>query len=129
MKSTSVPLSVSSGALGQLRVACKCFANGEQLPDALMSGLLPGAIARSWARSRDAGLMPRQPPEYELPGSEGGTPDDRRLRSCVIDEIEQLTRSAVLLWSASLPPLMNLHPTIRAGTFPTFLTCVPSMHG
>ena len=90
MKSTSVPVSVNSGALGPLRAACKRFANGEQLPDGLMSGLLPGAIARSWARSRDAGLMPGQPPEYELLGSAGGTPDDRRLRSCVIDEIEQL---------------------------------------
>ncbi|KWF55851.1 Fis family transcriptional regulator [Burkholderia pseudomultivorans] len=65
------------------------FAAGEPLPDTA----LPGAVARSWARSRDAGLRPWQTAYYEMqrdPGSVGESRADRRLHRCVVHEIEQL---------------------------------------
>ncbi|MBN3853872.1 Fis family transcriptional regulator [Paraburkholderia sp. Ac-20340] len=58
-----------------------------------MPGLLPDPVARSWARSRDAGVRPWQAPEYELLKSTRSareSHEDRRLYSCVVDEIEQL---------------------------------------
>lgn len=61
--------------------------DGEPLP----AGLLPGTIARSWERSRDAGLSPW---EHRL--INGDAPvfalgeEDRRLATCVKPEIERL---------------------------------------
>ncbi|WP_322042051.1 helix-turn-helix domain-containing protein [Paraburkholderia sp. J67] len=97
MKSKSAPYvfadSTANSALAQLHSARERFGGGEQLPAALMPGLLPDSVARSWARSRDAGLRPWEAPEYELLKSTRSTReshDDRRLYSCVVDEIEQL---------------------------------------
>jgi sigma-54 dependent transcriptional regulator, acetoin dehydrogenase operon transcriptional activator AcoR len=83
----------TDSALAQLHSVRERFGGGELLPDALASGLLPDSVARSWARSRDAGVRPWQAPEYELLKSARNTREsheDRRLYSCVVDEIEQL---------------------------------------
>jgi sigma-54 dependent transcriptional regulator, acetoin dehydrogenase operon transcriptional activator AcoR len=91
MNRTSAPGSgaVNASALAQLHSARERFSDGGQLPEAL----LPESVARSWARSRDAGVTPWQAPEYELLRSSRSTReslDDRRLFSCIVDEIEQL---------------------------------------
>ncbi len=93
MNRTSAPESVNDNTLAQLHSARERFGGGEQLPDVLTPNLLPEPVARSWARSRDAGVVPWQAPEYELligTRSVRETPDDRRLYSCIVDEIEQL---------------------------------------
>jgi sigma-54 dependent transcriptional regulator, acetoin dehydrogenase operon transcriptional activator AcoR len=85
--------SASTSALAQLHSARARFGDGGQLPQALSPGLLPESVARSWERSRDAGVLPWQAPEYELLGGSRSTReslDDRRLFSCVVDEVEQL---------------------------------------
>ncbi|WDS34632.1 helix-turn-helix domain-containing protein [Pseudoxanthomonas sp.] len=76
----------------QLDVARSRFAQGEPLPDTL----LPDGLARSWERSRNAGLQPWQAPQYDAAQRLHNVreqPDDRRLYQCVHEEIEQL-------WSA-----------------------------
>ncbi len=76
----------------QLRTARLRFLEGEPLPPALV----PGFVARSWERSRQAGLLPWQPPRYEagLPARNvRQSPADRLLYQCVHEEMEQL-------WSA-----------------------------
>lgn len=93
MNHKSAPESTHASVLAQLHAARERFGDGEQLPAALMPNLLPESVARSWARSRDAGVLPRQAPEYELlkgARSVRESRDDRRLYSCVVDEIEQL---------------------------------------
>ncbi|SEL43619.1 regulatory protein, Fis family [Pseudoxanthomonas sp. GM95] len=76
----------------QLDVARSRFAQGEPLPEAL----LPDGLARSWERSRQAGVQPGQVPQYDAAQRARNMreqPDDRRLYQCVHEEIEQL-------WSA-----------------------------
>lgn len=76
----------------RLNAARAQFIGGEQLPSTLLSA----PVARSWERSRGAGLLPSSAPQYELLDKSRTVPDskaDRRLYSCVVDEIEQL-------WSA-----------------------------
>lgn len=95
MNRTSAPESgsVSASARAQLHSARERFGDGGQLPQALTPGLLPESVARSWARSRDAGVLPWQAPEYELLSGSRSTReslDDRRLFSCIVDEVEQL---------------------------------------
>ncbi|WP_321917590.1 MULTISPECIES: helix-turn-helix domain-containing protein [Paraburkholderia] len=93
MNRTSAPESTNDNALAQLHSARERFGGGEQLPDVLTPNLLPESVARSWVRSRDAGVVPWQAPEYELligTRSVRETADDRRLFSCIVDEIEQL---------------------------------------
>ncbi|WP_175825375.1 MULTISPECIES: helix-turn-helix domain-containing protein [Burkholderia] len=93
MNRTSAPESMSGNVLTQLQLAREHFGDGGQLPDELTPNLLPESVARSWVRSRDAGLVPGQAPEYELLSGTRSTletPDDRRLYSCIVDEIEQL---------------------------------------
>jgi transcriptional regulator of acetoin/glycerol metabolism len=73
----------------RLNAARAQFISGEQLPAALLSA----PVARSWERSRGAGLLPSSTPQYELLDKARTVPDskaDRRLYSCVVDEIEQL---------------------------------------
>ncbi|MDE1179424.1 helix-turn-helix domain-containing protein [Paraburkholderia sp.] len=73
----------------RLNAARVQFSGGEQLPAALLSA----PVARSWERSRTAGLLPSQAPQYELLDTSRHGSDsraDRRLYSCVVDEIEQL---------------------------------------
>ncbi|WP_321883914.1 helix-turn-helix domain-containing protein [Burkholderia cepacia] len=62
------------------------FAAGEPLPDTA----LPVNVARSWLRSRDAGLHPWQPPQYEMLGDRDESRAGRRLYRCVAQDIEQL---------------------------------------
>ncbi|PPT77469.1 Fis family transcriptional regulator [Xanthomonas arboricola pv. populi] len=65
------------------------FAEGEALPETL----LPTPLARSWERSRRAGLRPWQAPNYEALqplGNPRAHPDDRRLAQAVGPEIEPL---------------------------------------
>ncbi|KAB0638758.1 helix-turn-helix domain-containing protein [Burkholderia latens] len=62
------------------------FAAGEPLPDAA----LPASVARSWLRSRDAGLRPWETARYEMQRDLAESRADRRLRRCVAQEIEQL---------------------------------------
>ncbi|HEV3430159.1 MAG TPA: helix-turn-helix domain-containing protein [Paraburkholderia sp.] len=91
--SQSVADRVADSTLAQLHSARERFGGGEHLPASLTAGLLPDSVARSWARSRDAGVRPWQAPEYELLKSARNTREsheDRRLYSCVVDEIEQL---------------------------------------
>ncbi|MGS0895413.1 helix-turn-helix domain-containing protein [Burkholderia stagnalis] len=83
-----IALEPSSGPvdLGRLRAR---FAEGEPLPDTA----LPDGVARSWARSRDAGLQPWQTAHYEMRHDAGESREsraDRRLYRCVVQEIEQL---------------------------------------
>lgn len=73
----------------RLSEAREAFLEGEPLP----STLLTPAVARSWERSRTAGLRPSDAPEYAplvTTRSRREARDDRRLHACVIDEIEQL---------------------------------------
>ena len=73
----------------RLHAARARFMGGEQLPAAL----LPPPVARSWERSRGIGLLPSSTPQYELLDKSrtvSGSKNDRRLFSCVVDEIEQL---------------------------------------
>jgi sigma-54 dependent transcriptional regulator, acetoin dehydrogenase operon transcriptional activator AcoR len=73
----------------QLQQARACFAEGGALPDSL----LPAPLARSWERSRQAGLLPGHAPNYEALQPRGNPrehPDDRRLVHSVEREIEQL---------------------------------------
>jgi|GEM_PF-479442 len=93
MNRTSAAESMHDNAPAQLHSARERFGGGAKLPDALTPNLLPDPVARSWARSRDAGIMPWQAPEYELlNGTRSAleSPDDRRLYRCIVDEIEQL---------------------------------------
>ncbi len=62
------------------------FAAGEPLPETA----LPAAVARSWLRSRDAGLRPWQTARYEMQREFDEPRADRRLLRCVAQEIEQL---------------------------------------
>ncbi|MFM0597708.1 helix-turn-helix domain-containing protein [Paraburkholderia dilworthii] len=73
----------------RLHAARARFVGGEQLPAALLSA----PVARSWERSRGTGLLPSSTPQYELLDKSRTLRDskaDRRLYSCVVDEIEQL---------------------------------------
>lgn len=73
----------------RLNAARARFAEGEGLPDAL----LPVPVARSWERSRQAGVRPWQRPDYEALKPRGNPrehPDDRRLAQCTGEEIERL---------------------------------------
>jgi transcriptional regulator of acetoin/glycerol metabolism len=75
--------------LQQLSKARANFSAGDALP----FKLLPAAVARSWARSRDAGVTPSQAPWFELldrSRSKREASDDKRLYRCVVDEIEYL---------------------------------------
>ncbi len=62
------------------------FAAGEPLPDTA----LPAGVARSWLRSRDAGLRPWQTARYEMQREHDESRADRRLYRCVAQEIEPL---------------------------------------
>lgn len=62
------------------------FAAGEPLPETA----LPASVARSWQRSRDAGLRPWQTARYEMLGERDESRADRRLYRCVAQEIEPL---------------------------------------
>ncbi|WP_322080880.1 helix-turn-helix domain-containing protein [Burkholderia sp. BCC1972] len=62
------------------------FAAGEPLPEAA----LPASVARSWLRSRDAGLRPWQTARYEMQREHDESRADRRLYRCVAQEIEPL---------------------------------------
>ncbi|AOI80899.1 Fis family transcriptional regulator [Burkholderia sp. NRF60-BP8] len=62
------------------------FAAGEPLPEAA----LPAGVARSWVRSRDAGLRPWQTARYEMQRELDESRADRRLTRCVAQEIEPL---------------------------------------
>lgn len=62
------------------------FAAGEPLPETA----LPAGVARSWLRSRDAGLRPWQTARYEMQRELDASRADRRLTRCVAQEIEQL---------------------------------------
>ncbi|WP_230946651.1 helix-turn-helix domain-containing protein [Burkholderia cepacia] len=62
------------------------FAAGEPLPETA----LPAGVARSWLRSRDAGLRPWQTARYEMQRELDESRADRRLTRCVAPEIEQL---------------------------------------
>ncbi|MCR4466720.1 helix-turn-helix domain-containing protein [Burkholderia sp. SCN-KJ] len=62
------------------------FAAGEPLPETA----LPASVARSWLRSRDAGLRPWQTARYEMQREFDEPRADRRLLRCVAQEIEQL---------------------------------------
>ncbi|KVK84536.1 Fis family transcriptional regulator [Burkholderia cepacia] len=62
------------------------FAAGEPLPETA----LPAGVARSWLRSRDAGLRPWQTARYEMQRELDESRADRRLTRCVAQEIEQL---------------------------------------
>ncbi|WP_321866697.1 helix-turn-helix domain-containing protein [Paraburkholderia tropica] len=93
MNRKSATETVQASALAQLHSARERFGDGGQLPAALMPNLLPESVARSWARSRAAGVLPWQAPEYELlkgTRSVRESHEDRRLYSCIVDEIEQL---------------------------------------
>ncbi|WP_027350409.1 helix-turn-helix domain-containing protein [Halotalea alkalilenta] len=75
-----------SQRLKQARVR---FAEGEALP----AQLLPDAVARSWDRSRKAGISPWSSPDYKAlkpRDNPRAHPDDRRLIQCVRAEMEQL---------------------------------------
>ncbi|MDR5646946.1 helix-turn-helix domain-containing protein [Burkholderia cenocepacia] len=81
----------SPQALQQLLNTARAqFVAGDRLPTAL----LPASVARSWERSRAAGVLPWQKPQYELLDtgrrSLRESRDDQRLYSCVVDEIESL---------------------------------------
>ncbi|RQZ16629.1 Fis family transcriptional regulator [Burkholderia sp. Bp9031] len=69
--------------LDRLRVR---FAAGEPLPETA----LPASVARSWARSRDAGLRPWETARYEMQRERDESRADRQLTRCVAQEIEQL---------------------------------------
>ncbi|MGR3909023.1 helix-turn-helix domain-containing protein [Burkholderia sp. SR8] len=62
------------------------FAAGEPLPDSA----LPASVARSWLRSRDAGLRPWETARYEMQRELDESRADRRLRRCIAQEIEPL---------------------------------------
>ncbi|OXI28625.1 Fis family transcriptional regulator [Burkholderia sp. AU16741] len=62
------------------------FAAGEPLPETA----LPASVARSWLRSRDAGLRPWQTARYEMQREHDESRADRRLHRCVAQEIEPL---------------------------------------
>ncbi|WP_244099931.1 helix-turn-helix domain-containing protein [Burkholderia anthina] len=62
------------------------FAAGEPLPETA----LPASVARSWLRSRDAGLRPWQTARYDMLGEHDESRADRRLYRCVAQEIEPL---------------------------------------
>ncbi|KER68004.1 Fis family transcriptional regulator [Burkholderia cepacia] len=62
------------------------FAAGEPLPETA----LPASVARSWLRSRDAGLLPWQTAHYEMLGELDDSRAGRRLYRCVAQEIEPL---------------------------------------
>ncbi|MGY4724381.1 helix-turn-helix domain-containing protein [Burkholderia pyrrocinia] len=62
------------------------FAAGEPLPETA----LPASVARSWLRSRDAGLRPWQTARYEMQRELDESRADRRLYRCVAQEIEPL---------------------------------------
>ncbi|RQZ21362.1 Fis family transcriptional regulator [Burkholderia sp. Bp9017] len=62
------------------------FAAGEPLPETA----LPAGVARSWLRSRDAGLRPWQTAQYEMLGERDESRADRRLYRCVAQDIEPL---------------------------------------
>ena len=62
------------------------FAAGEPLPETA----LPASVARSWLRSRDAGLRPWQTARYEMQRERDESRADRRLHRCVAQEIEPL---------------------------------------
>lgn len=70
-------------SLDRLRVR---FAAGEPLPETA----LPASVARSWARSRDAGLRPWETARYEMQRERDESRADRQLTRCVAQEIEQL---------------------------------------
>jgi transcriptional regulator of acetoin/glycerol metabolism len=76
----------------QLDRARARFAEGDALPE----HLLPQPLARSWMRSREAGLMPWSTPNYDALQPRGNPredPRDRRLARCVQAEVDAL-------WSA-----------------------------
>lgn len=80
---------LSTGRQASLSAARAAFLDGRQLP----ATLLAPAVASSWERSRSAGLRPNDAPEYEplsRTRSRRDTRDDRRLYSCVADEIDVL---------------------------------------
>ncbi|WP_244108481.1 helix-turn-helix domain-containing protein [Burkholderia anthina] len=62
------------------------FAAGEPLPETA----LPASVARSWLRSRDAGLRPWQTAQYDMLGEHNESRADRRLYRCVAQEVEPL---------------------------------------
>lgn len=77
------------GQTNKLSAARASFAEGGSLPESL----LPVPVARSWERSRQAGLLPWHSPNYEGADSRVNPrerPDDRRLAHCVADELERL---------------------------------------
>ncbi|HCL45599.1 MAG TPA: Fis family transcriptional regulator, partial [Pseudomonas sp.] len=73
----------------QLVAARAAFAEG----DARSLGVLPLPLQQSWLRSRAAGLLPGQEPDYRTLLGDGrhlSDPGDRRLARCVRPELEQL---------------------------------------
>ncbi|WP_084170144.1 helix-turn-helix domain-containing protein [Paraburkholderia ferrariae] len=87
--STEAPRPQLQLQLQQLDDARMRFAEGDTLPE----HLLPGSLARSWERSRTAGLKPWSSPNYEAlqpPGNPRAHPNDRQLVQCVRAEMEQL---------------------------------------
>lgn len=73
----------------QLVAARAAFAEG----DARSLGVLPLPLQQSWVRSRAAGLLPGQEPDYRPLLGDGrhlSDPGDRRLARCVRPELEQL---------------------------------------
>ncbi|PSD30719.1 Fis family transcriptional regulator, partial [Stenotrophomonas maltophilia] len=73
----------------QLVAARAAFAEG----DARSLGVLPLPLQQSWLRSRAAGLLPGQEPDYRPLLGDGrhlSDPGDRRLARCVRPELEQL---------------------------------------
>ena len=73
----------------QLMAARAAFAEG----DARSLGVLPLPLQQSWLRSRAAGLLPGQEPDYRPLLGDGrhlSDPGDRRLARCVRPELEQL---------------------------------------
>lgn len=73
----------------QLVAARAAFAEG----DAGSLGVLPLPLQQSWLRSRAAGLLPGQEPDYRPLLGDGrhlSDPGDRRLARCVRPELEQL---------------------------------------
>ncbi|GAA5234820.1 helix-turn-helix domain-containing protein [Verticiella sediminum] len=96
---------MTGGLTGEaLKAARDHFLAGGSVP----AELLPPAVARSWQRSRDAGLMPWQAPYYAPLGTDARTRDDRRLARCVADEAEHL-------WSAFGGPDWTILCTNAAG--------------
>lgn len=83
-------LRLSPAEQERLKASRRLFTEGDPLPPALLSD----AVARSWTRSRLAGIVPWQKPRFDPPErvttQSAGSEFDRRLRRAVHAEMEPL---------------------------------------